>query len=370
MKTKNERLASLDILRGLDLFFLVFLQPVIVALGAQLDLPFFNAILYQFNHEVWEGFRVWDIVMPLFLFMTGIAMPFSFNKYLTNDNKTALYKRIFRRVIILFILGMIVQGNLLGLDHHYFRFYSNTLQAIAVGYLITGVAMLHLTFKRQIILAVILLLIYWIPMTFLGDFTPEGNFAMKVDKAVLGRFMDGVFWNNDGTWAFSSSYNYTWIWSSLTFGVTVMMGSFAGQIIRKGSDRLKNAQILLLIGVVCIAAGLLWGLQMPIIKKLWTSSMTLFSGGICFILISICYYLIDYKGHTKGLQFLNYYGMNSITAYVLGEVVNFRGIAQSVFYGLEPLLDNYYSVWITFCNFLILFFILKLMYKHKVFIKI
>ena len=63
------RLASLDILRGFDLFLLVFFQPVFAALVRQLNLPFLNDILYQFDHEVWEGFRFWDLVMPLFLFI-------------------------------------------------------------------------------------------------------------------------------------------------------------------------------------------------------------------------------------------------------------------------------------------------------------
>ena len=70
-------------------------------------------------------------------------------------------------------------------------------------------------------------------MTFLGDFTPAGNFAEQVDRWVLGRFRDGVFWNEDGTWSFSPYYNYTWIWSSLTFGVTVMLGAFAGKIMKE-----------------------------------------------------------------------------------------------------------------------------------------
>lgn len=70
------RLASLDILRGFDLFLLVFFQPVFVALGQRLNFPWLNDILYQFDHESWIGFRFWDLVMPLFLFMTGASILF------------------------------------------------------------------------------------------------------------------------------------------------------------------------------------------------------------------------------------------------------------------------------------------------------
>lgn len=98
--------------------------------------------------------------------------------------------------------------------------------------------------------------------------------------------------------------------------------------------------------------------------------MTLLSGGYCFLLMGAFYYWIDYKGYTRGLGWLKIYGMNSITAYLLGEVVNFRCIAHSVSYGLEAYLGEFYPVWLTFANFLILFFILSAMYKQRVFLKI
>ena len=134
-ENNSTRLASLDILRGFDLFLLVFFQPVFAALVRQMNLPFLNGILYQFDHEVWEGFRFWDLVMPLFLFMTGASMPFSLSKYIgTTGSYWPVYRRILKRVILLFIFGMIVQGNLLGLDSQHLYLYSNTLQSIAVGY--------------------------------------------------------------------------------------------------------------------------------------------------------------------------------------------------------------------------------------------
>lgn len=365
------RLASLDILRGFDLFLLVFFQPVFVALGQRLDLPWLNSILFQFDHEAWAGFRFWDLIMPLFLFMTGASMPFSFAKFKENPNKGPIYRKIIKRFILLFIFGMIVQGNLLGLNPQHLYLYTNTLQAIATGYLIAAVIQLHCSFRWQVIITALLLLTYWIPMTFCGDFTPSGNFAELVDRMVLGRFRDGVYLDESGNWNFSPHYTYTWIWSSLTFGVTVMLGTFAGRIMKAGKENRKQVvQTLLLVGALLIAISLLWSLQMPIIKRLWTCSMTLFAGGICFLLMALFYYWIDYKGHTRGLNWLKIYGMNSITAYILGEVINFRCIASSVSYGLEPYLGSYYPVWLSFANYLIVFFILRIMYKQNVFLKI
>lgn len=367
----SQRLASLDILRGADLFLLVFLQPVLLGIGQQAGLPWLNAVLWHFDHEVWAGFRFWDLVMPLFLFMSGVSLPFSLGKYRNAPDKSAVYRKIFRRFVLLFLLGMVVQGNLLGLAPKHIYLYSNTLQAIAAGYLTAALLLLHCSIKAQIGAAVLLLLAYWVPMTFLGDFTPEGNFAERLDRLVLGRFRDGVYWDEAGNWHFSPWYNYTWILSSLTFGVTVLLGALAGQIMKNGqADRRRTALLLFLTGLSLALAGWIWSFQMPVIKRLWTCSMTLLSGGYCFLLMALCYYVIDCRGHSRGLNWLKIYGMNSITAYMLGECVNFRCIASSVCYGLEQYLGDYYAAWLTFANYLIVFLILRFMYRHRIFLKI
>ncbi|MEA5043177.1 MAG: DUF5009 domain-containing protein [Petrimonas sp.] len=367
----KERLASLDILRGFDLFMLVFFQPVFVAFARHWqDVSVFSFLLNQFEHVQWEGFHAWDLVMPLFLFMVGAAMPFSFEKYRTNPDKAAIYKKITKRFFILFILGAVVQGKLLSLDPLQIRIYTNTLQAIAVGYAISAMFLLHLSGKWQLAATFLLLAGYWAFLTFLGDFTPEGNFAEAVDRAVLGRVRDGVSYAEDGSWSFSDNYHYTWVLTSMVFGVTTMLGVFAGQIMKNGKDKLKNSRLLSIIGVALLISAWLLSFQTPIIKKIWSASMTLWSGGLCFLLMALFYYIIDYKGRSKGLNWLKIYGMNSIVAYTLGMVINFRSVANSLLWGLEKYTGDYYSAILTFANFLILFFILQLMYKLRVFVKI
>lgn len=367
----SKRLESLDILRGLDLFLLVFLQPVVVAIGRVADVQWLNAVLYQLDHEVWEGFRFWDLIMPLFLFMVGASMPFSFSKYRNNPDRMAVWRKVAKRFVILFVFGMVVQGNLLAFDLHRLYMYTNTLQAIAVGYLIAAVLMMNLSVKWQLVATVGLLVVYWIPMSLFGDYTPEGNFAEAVDRVVLGRWRDGVWWDEAGNWYFSEWYNYTWVWSSLTFGATVMSGVLAGEVIRANKENgARGVKILAMCGVALVASGLLLSVEMPIIKRIWTSSMVLLSSGYCFLLMALFYWWIDCKGRGRGLGWLKIYGMNAITAYMLGEVVSFRSIVSSVSYGLQPWLGDYYQAWLTFGNFLILFFILRWMYRAKVFLKI
>ena len=367
----SNRLASLDILRGFDLFMLVFFQPVFVAFARHWkDVPVFSFLLHQFEHVKWEGFSAWDLVMPLFLFMVGAAMPFSFEKYRANPDKRAIYKKITKRFVILFILGAVVQGDLLSLDPMQIRIYTNTLQAIAVGYVISAVLLLHLSRKGQVVATLLLLTGYWALLTFLGDFTPDGNFAEAVDRAVLGRVRDGVTYAEDGSWSFSDNYRYTWVLTSMVFGVTTMLGAFAGQIMKNGKDKRKNSQLLFIIGGALLVSAWLLSFQTPIIKKIWSASMTLWSGGLCFLLMALFYYIVDYKGWSKRLNWLKIYGMNSIVAYTLGMVVNFRSAAHSLLWGLEKYTGDYYSAILTFANFLILFFILQLMYKLRVFVKI
>lgn len=367
----KERLSSLDILRGFDLFLLVFFQPVFVAFARHWsDNPFFAFMLKQFEHADWVGFRAWDLVMPLFLFMVGVALPFSLSKYKNGSNNSRIYKRITRRFVVLFILGIVVQGNLLNLDPLAIRLYTNTLQAIAVGYVFSSFFIIHLSIRTQIIVTSLLLIVYWALMSVFGDFTPEGNFAEIIDKAVLGRFRDGVRYDEMGNWNFSTNYSYTWVLTSMVFIVTTMMGVFAGQIMRGSKDKLRNSKLLFIIGLALLLSGWLLSFQTPIIKKIWSASMTLWSGGWCFLLMALFYYVVDYKGWSKGLNWLKIYGMNSITAYTLGMVVSFSSIATSLLYGFEQYTGVYYGAIITFANFLILFFILRLMYRQNYFVKI
>lgn len=368
---KQKRLNSLDILRGFTLFLLVFLQPVLMALGKALQHPSYQAFLTHFRHASWEGIHFWDLVMPLFLFMTGVAMPFSFSKYREQKEKRGVYQRITKRVLLLFLLGMVVQGNLLALDWQQLYLYSNTLQAIAVGYLIAALIQLHLSTRMQLVATTLLLLLYALPFLLTGNYTPQGNWAEQVDKLILGQFRDGVYFTEDGLWHFSTSYHYTWVWSSLTFGVTVMLGTFANQLLMRYKQQPPKALARLIgVGLLLLTLGYLWSFQHPIIKKIWSSSMTLYTGGICFLLLALFYYWIDVRGKSSKLNWLKIYGMNSIVAYVLGMVINFRCIATSLFFGLESYLGSYYPAWITFVNYSILFLILRFLYQRAIFLRV
>ncbi|MCG8500789.1 MAG: DUF5009 domain-containing protein, partial [Firmicutes bacterium] len=253
--------------------------------------------------------------------------------------------------------------------------YSNTLQSIAVGYLIAAVMLIHFNWKGQITITFLLLAFYWVILSFVkvdevwgGNFHPNTNIAEYIDRTVLGRFRDGSKVISEGV--DFGDYRYTWIISSLNFGVTVMTGVFAGHILKGNHSKIKKVQWLAIGGIVMVFAGQVWSLQMPIIKKIWSCSMTLYSSGICFLLMALFYYLIDYLKYGKYLRWLKVYGMNSIAAYMIHEMFSFSSISESLFHGIEQFLGGYYLTLIKLSNVFILFIILWLMYKKGKFLKI
>ena len=372
-----QRLESLDILRGFDLFMLVGLEVAMHQLSSAIDTPAFHSFMWCFTHVDWEGFSTWDLVMPLFMFMSGITIPFALSRYKDAKDKTLVYRRILKRVILLWIFGMMCQGNLLALNPDRIYLYSNTLQSIAMGYLISSLLFLHTRIRTQIIMFVLILLSFWGAMEFItingygdGNYTPDGNLAEWIEREVLGRFRDGASVVN-GEVVFPEWYRYTWILSSLNFGATVLTGLFAGYILKhKEWMPKKKLAYLFIIGASMVVICWIWGIWHPVIKKLWTSSMVLVSSGYCFLLMGAFYYIIDYKGWRKYTGWLKVYGMNSILAYMLAMCMNFSCIGHSLFHGLEQYIGDFYPILITMSNVSIVYFILWYLYKKQIFLRV
>jgi len=358
------RLMSLDALRGFDMVWIIGGDGIVGGVNRICQHPITEWMSRQFNHARWEGFTFEDIIMPLFLFIVGTAMPFSFSKHLASgQSKARLYLHIIKRVIILWILGMMVQGKLLSYDWTKFRLYSNTLQAIAAGYFFSSIILLHFKIRWQAIITGGLVLLYWALMTWVpvpgfgaGVLTEDGNLANYIDHLVLGRFDDGL--------------NYTWVLSTMTFTATVMLGVLAGQWLR--SNRTEKAKVLGLFaaGAGLLVAGMVWGIWSPIIKRLWTSSFVLYSGGLCVLLLAAFYLIIDVWKFRKWSFILVVIGMNAIAVYVGSHLFNFHLVTNIFLKGLEGRLGVYYGLVYELATFAIIWLILHWMYRKKSFIKI
>jgi predicted acyltransferase len=362
--TSSPRLMSLDALRGFDMFWIIGGSGIFSGLALGTGNETLNNLLPQLHHVPWEGFRFIDLIMPLFLFVVGAAMPFSISKRLARgDSKVKLYIHIINRVIILFVLGMVAQGRLLAYDLSKLHIFCNTLQAIAAGYLIASLLMLNLNIKGQLVATVGLLLLFWGLMTWVpvpghgaGVLTAEGNLAIWLDHEILGRFQDGT--------------SYTWILSSITFGCTTMLGVFAGELLRSEKKPVVKVLLLLGAGIACLLVGWLWGRWFPIIKHLWTSSFVLYSGGICYLLLAVFYLIIDVWNFRRWAFGFAVIGINAIAVYMATSLFDFRRIGDIFVAGLSKWTGSWQDFIRAAAGFAIVWLILWWMYRKESFIKI
>lgn len=360
----SQRLTSVDALRGFDMFWIMGGGPFVQEFCRSFVNPLPHWLERQFDHVVWEGFVGWDLIMPLFLFVVGVSMPFSIGKRIAmGETRGQIYRKVASRVVILWILGMMVQGHLLLFNSHNLQFYSNTLQAIAAGSVIASIALVELNIRGQAILAVALLVIYALCLLFIpvpgigaGHLTPDGNIAMYIDKAILGRFQDGT--------------TYTWILSSLGFGATVLMGVLSGHLLRSNLPGTRKGQYLAASGAICLLAGWLFSSVLPIIKHIWTSSMVLWSGGLCLLLLALFYWLIDVKGYRLWAFPFIVIGMNAIVAYMAGELLPMKEISGIFLGGLASHLGQVGNALVAFSAFFIVWYFLYYMHRNRTFMRI
>jgi predicted acyltransferase len=358
------RVISVDALRGFDMFWIMGGEVIFKSLDAIFHSPATRFITTQLDHVEWFGFRFYDIIMPLFVWLAGVSIPFAFGRRLgANPSKASLWPHIIKRAILLWILGMAVQGNLLSYDFSAFKFYSNTLQSIAAGYLIASVLVLYLNVRRQLLGTVVLMLVYWIFLSFVpvpgigaGVYTPGDNFAIYFDKLVMGRFQDGT--------------TYSWIISSLNFGATAMLGVFAGYILKSGWSGMRKVGILLMLGIGFILIAMVWDLAHPIVKHIWTGSFVLFSGGLCYLLLAVFYLLIDEIKWQRWAKPFVIIGSNSILAYTAWHLFDF-GLVSDVFTrGFEAGAGDWYGFIRAVAAFLVIYLILRYMYRNRIFVKV
>jgi predicted acyltransferase len=331
-KPPSNRVMAIDALRGFDMFWIMGGREMLLGLAVLFTGGVPELLHYHVSHPEWMGFSAWDLIMPLFLFITGASMPYSFSKIAADGQRDypRIYLKLARRVALLWLFGMMVQGNLIQsiatMDFSELRLYSNTLQAIASGYLIAALALLHLPRWGQGALCTALLLAYWalmmavpVPGHGAGVLEPGANLALYVDESILGRFRDGT--------------SYTWILSSLAFAGTVLMGVFAGHLLRTDWSRPRKLSALIAAGVGCLALGAVWGMWFPIIKHIWTSSMVLWAAGLSYLLLAAFYALMDLGGYKRWAYPFMIIGANALLAYMVGELIvgAASGAAESLF---------------------------------------
>lgn len=360
------RILSVDALRGFDMLWIMNGKYLFLSLLAAWYRPQQTPgwLMTTMEHTRWGGFSFWDLIMPLFLFLVGVAMPFSFDKQIERGAPTrAIHRRMAVRFIVLWVLGMVVQGNLLTLDLSKIKLFSNVLQCIACGYVLTGLVMLHVPRRIQPWITAALLVGYWVVMTFIptpglgaGVLEDGRNLAASIDTLIMGRFAAG---------------HHTYILTIATFTATVMLGMHAGRLLQSSRTEFRKLLWLLAAGVGGLALGWVWGLWFPINKPLWTSSMVLWSGGWCFLLLALFYGVIDVLRWRAWALPLVVIGANPLLAYVLSHLFmkEIDGMGLVIFGGLRSMVEpcGWAPVVRTAASVVILWGFLGFLFRKKIF---
>jgi predicted acyltransferase len=324
-------------------------------------------IVHQLEHVEWQGFTAWDLIMPLFLFVVGASMPFSFARRADQgQSKAGMYGKIIRRSIILFVLGMMAQGHLLDFKLSTLHVYCNTLQAIAAGYLVAGIALLNVGVRGQVAITIVLLVAYWILLMFIplpghgvGVLDPNANVALAVDELVLGRFRDGT--------------TYTWILSSLTFAATVLLGVLSGHVLRSGASSWQKVLGLSVMGIACLVGGWAWAEWggFPIIKHIWTSSMTLWAAGWSYLLLAFFYLFTDAIGWRRWAFPFVVIGMNAIFIYCVHEILDpFESFSETLVGGAANHAGSTGPFIVQSTAVLLAWLLLYHLYRQRIFLRV
>ena len=313
----GERLMSLDVLRGVDMVFLCVFYHL--ATSAAESFGFADAAKFPFMRQFyhyWGGFNVIDIVMPLFIFMCGAAIPFALSKRMSEAGRPTVryWKHVLFRVLLLWVLGMVAQGQLLTLDPKAISPFNNTLQTIAVGYAIAAAVFCLRSRLGRAAVLLALPVVYGVALAAWGDYGRETNLAQVCEQRILSLVCP------PGSQAFKT-IGYTWFLTVPMFGFMALCGLQATEIIRRDFGPWRKAACLAVLGVSFLLIG--WiaeGCGIPCIKHIFTVSFTFQAMGWCFLLLDFFFVLIDVLGFRRGWWLFVLYGQTSLAAYLFGDI--------------------------------------------------
>ncbi len=367
-KSAEKRILSVDVLRGFDMFWLVGGTGLALAITKLFGQGIQNLLIPQFDHAEWIGFTFYDLIFPLFEFVMGMSVVFSLKKILLHEGKVAAYRRLLTRFVLLFILGIIYYG---GLSNVWPEIrILGVLQRLALTYLLTGMIFIHFEIRGMAILSALILIGYWIlfcfipvPDTGVIALTQQSNWAQYIDTILLPGKKNGP----GGTW------DIVGILGTFPATVSCLLGVFAANILqsKKLSDK-KRFIYLAGGGLAMVLIGYFWGIQFPVIKKVWTSTYVLVAGGYSMMLMGIFYYLIDVKGYKKWTPMFVWIGVNPITIYMARNLIDFNLISKKLVGGNLALMigEQWAYLLLMAVSMGLSLILLHFMYKRKIFLKV
>ncbi len=365
-KTK-ERLNSLDTLRGFDMLWIIGGGAIIETLHKATGWNWMEGIANQMHHASWAGFHFEDLIFPLFMFISGVAIPFALTSRLEKGTpKLVLYKKVFIRMVLLVLLGLVYNGALKN-GFSDMR-YLSVLSQIGIAYFFAALIVINTTtLKARIfwllgIFAGIATLQLFVPVPGFGAgvFIPEATINSWIDQHFLpGRLIYGTY-DPEGILCIVSAISIT------------LMGTFAGVVLRdkKKYSPNKKTIILLIVGVSLVLIALVLSPVYPIIKKIWTVPFNILTAGISFLLLAIFYFIIDVKSWNKWILFFKVIGLNSITIYVGMRIIDFYHASEFLLGWIANPLGNFGEVIIVAGVLSFEWLFLFYLYKNKIFLRV
>jgi predicted acyltransferase len=418
----SQRLMSVDALRGFDMFWIIGADSLVYALHKMSQTEPTRRLADQLEHAEWGGFHFYDLIFPMFVFIMGVSLVFSLTKTIAGVGRAEALKRVFRRGILLFVIGIWYSG---GFSSPWPDIrLMGVLNRIALAYFFGGLLFCFFKPRALVGICVGILVGYWALMTFVpirdiqltrsslaqiaertGDVkaaelikdernpsavknSPAWAAAEKIFYATTnrlsGKFDMGLNLANHIDFEYLPARKYDTYFdpegllSTIPAVATCLLGVFAGLLL--GNRSLPGTQKvvwLISFGIAAAVLGWLWDYQFPVIKKIWTSSYVLVAGGYSAILLGLFYLIVDVWQAQTWCQPFVWMGMNSITVYLASNIIGgFRKLAPRFVGGdVKVFLDDHVAkgfgdMAISIVGLLLAFWFVHFLYKRKIFLRL
>jgi predicted acyltransferase len=390
--TLTERLISLDAYRG---FVMLLMMAEVLRLSrvsrALPESGFWGFLAHHQSHVEWIGCSLHDLIQPSFSFVVGVALPFSLAARMAKgQSQSQMIIHAFTRALILICLGIFLRS--VNRPMTYFTF-EDTLTQIGLGYGFLFLLGMR-SMRAQWIAFGVILVGYW--LAFALYHLPAPDF----DTAAVGVAKDWPHWMSGFAAHWNKNTNLAWrfdLWflnlfprekpfafngggyATLSFIPTLgtmILGLIAGNVFRSKREPLSKVKWFVIAGVIGLVSGWLIGRLgiCPVVKRIWTPSWVLFSGGWCFLLMAAFYTLIDVKGLKRWAFPLVVIGMNSIAAYCIAELLpGFFSATLKTHLGqnsFKVVGEAYEPLLLGGCVLVVYWVILFWMYRRKIFLRI
>jgi len=369
----NKRLLALDVFRGMTIAGMILVN----------NPGNWGTTYAPLLHAKWHGCTPTDWVFPFFIFIVGVAIPLALGKRKEAGlDNSAIYQKILFRTLAIFGIGLLL--HLIPNFNFAQLRIPGVLQRIALVYGATATIYMLSTWRQQVYMGIALLLGYWSLMTLVPV---PGGIAPNLDPETnLGAWLDRTLLTSNHLWKQSKTWDPEGLLSTLPAIVTGIIGMLTGEWLKTIRTHYEKLTGIFGMGVLLLAAGMVWDMVFPINKQLWTSSYVVYMGGVSLLFLGVVYWLVDVLHFRNWIKPFVVYGTNALFAFVLSGLLAKTMYTVKVTTGPDTSISLqgwlyqqvYLAVWSDYnaslayalTNVLFILGITWMMYRRKIFIRL